>query len=341
MIKSCSKTLCLIYVGASLLLIIVTLACCSIGRYSVAFKDVLTALSNFFFGTQYEINGMDYAAVIFMRIPRILMAVLVGMSLSLSGCVYQSIFNNKLVSPDLLGVSDGSCVGATFAILLGLPSAVIMLSSFLCGLFAVGLALLIAVLMRSRTNISLVLAGIVVSAIFSSVLGLIKYAVDSLEKLETITFWIMGSFARVTMQDVLLTAPILLICAVIILLLRHPINIVSLGRAEAESLGINYGLVRILVIMCATVLTSCSTAICGTVSWIGLIIPHIARIIIGSNSVRVIPVSLFLGAISLPVIDTLCRTLTVNEIPISIVSAAFGAVVYFCILIKKGSNISD
>lgn len=331
----------LFYTGATLLIGVVIITCCSIGRYDVLFTDVLKALANYLFGAKYAIEYNVYSAVIFMRLPRVLMAVLVGIALSLSGCVYQSVFNNKLISPDLLGVSEGGCVGAAFAILIGCSSIVMMLISFACGLIAVGLALLIPVLMRNKTNVSLVLSGIVVSAIFSSILGIIKYTVDSLEKLEAITFWIMGSFARVTMQDVVIVAPIIIIATTVLILLRHRINIIALGRNEAQSLGVNFGIIRIIVVVCATLLTACSTAICGTVSWVGLIVPHIARILVGPNNVKLVPMSLLLGGVMLPIIDTLCRTLTINEIPISILTAAFGAIVFCCILIKKGRNISD
>lgn len=327
--------------AAATLLFLVLLACCCVGRYSVSYPDVMRAFLNSFFGCRFDIDGQAYNSVMLMRFPRVIMSCLVGMALSVSGCVYQSVFNNKLISPDLLGVSNGSCVGAAIAIMFGGAGAAIMGNAFLGGLVAVALALLLPVLMHNSSNLSLVLSGIVVSALFSSALGLIKYAVDSLEKLEAITFWIMGSFSSVTMHDIQLAAPFLLPAFFILLLLRHRINIVSLGETDAVMLGVNFKAVRIIVILCATVLTSCSTAICGTVSWVGLIVPHISRMLVGTNNDRLLPCSAFIGATVLPIIDTLCRTLTITEIPISILSAAFGALFYAIILIKKGRSIHD
>lgn len=276
-----------------------------------------------------------------MRFPRVFMSVFVGASLSASGSVYQSIFNNKLVSPDLLGVSEGSCVGAALAILVSGSLTVVMVNSFIFGFIAVICSLQLPKLIGNTSNISLLLSGIVISAIFSSFLGLIKYAVDSLEKLESITFWIMGSFSYVSLKDLIIVVPILIMAMAILILCRYKINILSLGLAEAQLLGVDYKLIRLVVIISSTVLTSCSTALCGTVSWIGLIVPNITRMLVGSNNMFLIPFSTIIGALLLPIIDTLCRTLTVNEIPISIISGLFGAVTYGLILIKKGKYLYD
>lgn len=331
-----SVTGCLAFTAA---LLAVVMLCCSVGRYHVSFPDILHALANYLFGADFEVGPKEYSSVVMLRLPRVLMAVIVGASLSVSGTVYQSIFNNKLISPDLLGVSMGCCVGAAFAILLGASGAAIIAGSFGAGILAVLLALLLPVLMRNTSNLSLVLSGIIVSAVFNSILGFIKYAVDSLEKLESITFWIMGSLSAVTMRQLKIVFPLFVAALTMLLLLRFQINIISLGESEATLLGIRYRLTRITVIICATVLTACATAICGTVSWVGLIIPHISRLLTGADNRELIPFSAMLGALVLPIIDTLCRTLTVNEIPISIISGAFGAMVFFMILVKKGRYI--
>lgn len=322
-------------------LLVIGFGCCTIGRYQVPVRNVVLSLSNYIMGSKFDIAGKEYSSVILIRLPRTLMAILVGSSLSLAGSVYQSVFNNKLVSPDLLGVTGGSCVGAALAILFGASGMIVMMSSFVFGLIAVCIALFLPVLMRNGSNLSLVLAGIIVSAVFNSCLGLIKYTVDSLEKLEAITFWIMGSLASVTMRDVALAFPFFMISTVVLLLLRFRINIISLGKTEANLLGVRFQTTRIIVIACATVLTACSTAICGTVSWIGLIVPHIARLIVDSDNRNLIPMSAMLGAVILPIIDTLCRTLTISEIPISIVSAALGAVIFYVILLQKGRLLND
>ena len=319
----------------------ICLLCSSIGRIEISFETVLKSFCNYIFNGNFNLNLLEYNTIINIRLPRILMSMLVGISLSLSGCVYQSVFNNELVSPDLLGVTSGSCVGAALAILFGLSGYFIITGAFAFGLLAVVIALLIPILIKSTSNVSLILSGIIVSAIFSSCLGLIKYLVDSLEKLETITFWIMGSFASVSMNDVLLTLPIILISSITLLIMSYRINIVSLGNVECTSLGINFKRNRLVVILCATLLTATSTAICGTVSWIGLIIPHIAKLIVGNDSRKKMPLACILDIVILPLIDTLCRTISIAEIPISIVSAAFGAIVYLILLMLKKRNIYD
>lgn len=331
----------LLYPIEILIALVIIIICCSFGRYQVSFFEVIKSLANYLFNAKFNVETNAYNSVIMMRLPRVLMAVLVGMALSVSGCVYQSTFNNSLVSPDLLGVSNGSCVGAAAVIMLGGAGEAIVGGAFLFGIIGVTLSLLLSSLMRNSSNICLVLSGIIVSALFSSMLGLIKYAVDSLEKLETITFWIMGSFSKITINDVFLIGTIIIISVIIIMLLRFRINIISLGKEEAESLGTNYKAIRIAIIILATLLTASSTSICGTISWIGLIVPHISRLFVGSNNKDLLPMSAFIGAIILPVIDTFCRTLTINEIPISIVSAAVGAFTYAIVLIKNGRMIHD
>lgn len=335
------KKIRVMFAAAALLILILVLVCCSVGRYQVSPSDVVKSLSNYLFGSNFVVGKNEYSSVVLMRLPRTLMAVLVGASLSISGCVYQSVFNNKLVSPDMLGVTGGSCVGASLAILFGASSAMIMASSFVFGIIAVCLALALPVLIRNTSNLALVLSGIIVSAIFNSALGLIKYTVDSLEKLETITFWVMGSLSGVTMNQVNLAAPFMLISIAVLLLLKYRINIVSLGESESSLLGVRFRATRGCVIICATILTSCSTAVCGTISWIGLIIPHIARLLVGSDNRYLLPFSTLMGAAVVPVMDTLCRTLTINEIPISIISSAFGALVFVIILLQKGNLSND
>jgi len=218
----------------ALAVILVMLTCCSLGRYYVSLEDVFRALSNYLIGTKYVIERKAYTSVVLMRLPRIVMSVLVGSSLSISGCVYQSVFNNKLVSPDLLGVTEGSCVGAALAILLGGSGVAIMIHSFLFGIFAVVLTLFLTSMMRNSANITMVLSGIIISAVFSSALGLIKYAVDSLEKLEAITFWIMGSFSSVTMKEVMNSAPFIIGATIVLIVLRYRINIISLGKMSQK-----------------------------------------------------------------------------------------------------------
>ena len=276
-----------------------------------------------------------------IRIPRTLAAFMVGACLSISGLVYQTTFNNKLVSPDVLGVSAGCSVGAGIAILLGLSTGMIRIMAFGFGFFAVLIAILLPKLFKNRSALTLVLSGIIVGVFMDSVLALIKYIADKNDKLGDIVFWIMGSLVGIQTDEVINSTLINLVPFIILIVMGWRINVVSLGMEEAESLGINYKINRLIIIACSTLLTANCVSICGNVGWIGLVIPHIARAFVGDDARISMPVSAMCGGLFLMIVDVLSRVVSVNEIPLSIITGFSGAIIYTIVLAKRGRYLND
>ena len=275
-----------------------------------------------------------------LRVPRAVGAFFVGGALALSGATYQGVFKNPLVSPDLLGISSGACVGAAGAILLGLNTWGIQISAFVTGIAAVALTALVPRLLKNSSMTMLVLSGIVVSGIMNSLLGLLKYVADPETELAAITYWQLGSMTKVMTADLIRALPAILVCTVLLLLLRWRLNLLSLGEGEARMLGVNTGLLKAVVIACSTMLTACSVSLCGTIGWVGLVIPHLSRMLVGADNTRSLPVAFLLGGLFLLVIDTLARTITSAEIPLSVLTGIVGAPFYSFVLAKQRMKLS-
>ena len=247
----------------------------------------------------------------------------------------------NIVSPDLLGISSGACVGAAFAILLELPAPLVQLSALGTGLLTVILTTLIPGLFRNRSSLMLVLSGVIMSGFMSALLGIAKYVADPENHLATIVYWTMGSFSNVRMKDVLLISPPILAAMAALLLLRWRVNLLSLGDAEAGSLGVNVRRARGVTILFSTVLTACAVCLCGTIGWAGLIVPHLGRLIVGQDNRYLLPMSAVLGALFLVVVDTLARNLTGSEIPLSIITGVLGAPLFVWLLARQRARIGD
>ena len=276
-----------------------------------------------------------------IRIPRALASFMVGACLSVAGLVYQTTFNNKLVSPDILGVSSGCCVGAGIAILLGMPAGMIRIMAFIIGFVAVSIAIILPKLFQNHSALTLVLSGIIVGSFMDSILAIIKYIADHREKLADIVFWIMGSLAGIQMDEVLISASISIIPFAVLLFMGWRINVVSLGLEEAQSLGINYKRDRLIIIACSTLLTANCVSISGNVGWIGLVNPHIARAFVGDDARMAIPVAAVSGGLFLMCVDVLSRIVSVNEIPLSINTGFIGAIIYTIVLVRRGRYLND
>lgn len=305
-----------------------------LGRYQIRidhfFKAVFT--NDTAFRTQRSI-------ITNLRFPRTIMAAFVGIGLSLSGLLYQETFRNKLVSPDLLGVSTGASVGAALAIILGLSSAFISIFAFLMGLATVAITVLISKLFKNGSSTILLLSGIIVGGFMSAVLSIMKYLSNDITTLASITYWLMGSFESASMTRDYILMGVVVVCVVVLMLISHPINLINQGRSEAQTKGINYNFYRLLVIILSTVLTAISVCFCGTISWIGLIIPHIVRLLVGRDAKRTIPLCVTFGATFMIVVDIISRSFTDSEIPLSAVTGLFGTVVFVIILIIKRRNL--
>lgn len=330
------KTYSLIFISLLIILFVLIVLTLCIGKYEVSPLECLSIL----FNLNKNSSEMTINVIWGLRLPRILGAILVGAALSISGSAYQGIYRNPLISPDFLGVSSGACIGAAIAILLSLPSSLISLFAFIGGIIAVIITSLIPTFIKNRSNIMLILSGIIVSSLMSSILGLLKFIADPESELASITYWTMGSFSYVSLQEIIPMILILVPSIIILILLSWWIDVVSIGENEAKSLGANTKLIKTIVIVCATLLTSGSVCLAGTIGWVGLIIPHFSRLLVGSSNKKVIPISALLGSIFMLLVDTLTRTIGIIEMPVSIMTGIIGAPFFIWLLIKRKDTIS-
>ena len=267
-----------------------------------------------------------------LRIPRIIAAILVGAALSVSGAAYQGVFKNQLVSPDLLGVSAGACVGAATAIIFDLSLLWIQIFAFGFGLAAVAITLTIPKMMGRTSTLMLVLSGIIVSGLMGSIIGFLKYVADPETKLPDIVYWQLGSLAKLDSDNLIYVAPVMIICAILLIAMSWRINLLSLGDESAARLGVNVAFERAVIIICATLLTACSVCISGIVAWVGLLMPHLARMLVGANNIKSMPASIFMGAIFLLFVDTLARSISVSEVPLGVLTGFIGTVFFVWVL---------
>ena len=317
----------------SALIVILFFVSMSVGRYRIPFSDVIK------YFTGQTVPELSTRVIAYLRLPRTLLAVLVGCALAVSGAIYQSAFNNKLVSPDLLGVSSGASVGACFAILLGLSGVFISLFSFVMGFIAVILTVLIAKIFKNKSNVVLLLSGIAVGGLMSSGVGLMKYLADDEMKLAEMTYWLLGDLSGTTMKEVWIMLPIVVASCVVTVLTSWRVNIVSLGAKESKALGINYKANMGILIGIATLLTAGAVSVSGTIGWIGLVIPNVVRLIVGSDNKKVLPLSMLSGAAFMVIVDMLARTLAPNEIPLSVITGIIGTPLFIYAIFKRRKEL--
>lgn len=280
-----------------------------------------------------------YSAVVSVRLPRVVGAIFVGAALAIAGATFQGIFRNPLVSPDLLGISNGAAVGAAAAILLRLPSITIQFTAGLAGLLTVFITTRIPRLFRNNSPLMLVLAGVIMSGFMASLLGVAKFVADPQNELAEIVFWTLGSLVPVAMSDIALVAVPMVLATTVLILLRWRVTLLSLGDAEAQSLGINVKRTRGVMILCATVVTAGSVCLAGTIGWVGLVIPHLGRLIIGDENRFLVPLSAALGALFMVVVDTLARTVTGSEIPLGVITGILGAPLFIWFLSRQRAHV--
>ena len=273
-----------------------------------------------------------------IRIPRILMSLMAGAGLASSGAAFQSLFANPLATPDTLGVANGASFGAALALLLGAGAMEVKGLSLLCGLAAIVLVFAVTRGMgqRNPSMLMVILAGMVISSLFSALVSLIKYVADPQDVLPVITFWLMGRFSGITKSSMLFSAPLIGAGVLLIYLLRFRLNALSLSEDEAKAMGVNLRRVRALVILAAAVCTAAVVSVCGVIGWVGLLIPHISRMLFGSDNRYVVPSSILSGALFLLLADTAARCMNAAEIPVSILTAVIGAPVFILLLRKTG-----
>lgn len=320
-----------ILVLLAVLLAIVTVIAAGIGPYPIAPADVISAITRKLSG---HAPSTTIDTVLFnIRMPRVAAAALVGAALAAAGAAFQSMFRNPLVSPDILGVSTGAGLGAVTGILLGLPVITIQLFGFAGGLVTVLLVAALARALRGGGDILvLVLSGIVIGALAGAAISLVKVLADPYEQLPAVTFWLLGSLAGVRMDDVLRTAPAVLLSLIPLLLLRWRIGILTLGDDEARALGINVQRLRAIVIVAATLMTASVVAISGVIGWVGLMIPHMARFLVGARFDRLLPAAILLGAAFMIGVDTLARSAARIEVPLGVLTAVIGGPIFVWLL---------
>lgn len=305
-----------------------------IGRYAISPLEVVQSLIHYFVPSSAGVDEIKYNVIMQVRMPRIILSMIIGAGLAASGTAYQCIFGNPLVSPDILGVSAGAGFGAALAILLSASAVGIQSQALFFGLLAVVIVLIISKVRKKTQIYMLVLSGVIVSALFEALISMVKYVADPQDELPAITVWLMGSLASASYQDVIIAAITILPCIGILYALRWQMNLLSLNEDEARSLGIKVEQMRLLIIIVSTLITAVSVSLCGVIGWIGLVIPHVARFLIGNDHRGLVPACILLGATYLLIIDGIARTLSAAELPISILTAIIGAP-FFAIMLRK------
>lgn len=305
-----------------------------IGRYELSIRDILSILIEKEKWISNPERVIEYSLVREIRLPRALLAFIVGGALSISGGALQGMFRNPLVDSGMLGVSAGAGFGACLGILFFPNSLMIYFLAFFFGVFAVLLSYLTGKIYDSAPTVTLVLGGVVISAIFSALISFVKYVADPLEKLPTITFWLMGTLNRANFQDMPVALVPIAIGVTGIILVRWQINVLSLGDKEASTLGVNTNFYRAIVIICTSIATAGAVCVSGTIGWVGLIIPHIVRMLVGNDNRVLLPVSLSLGGSFLLIVDLIARSIVSTEIPLGVLTAMIGGP-FFILILKR------
>lgn len=327
-------------VGAPTLMTALLVCACavglSVGRYSIGLGDVVTVVVGWV-GIGPGSAGVaetDWRVIELVRAPRLLVAGLSGAGLALAGAVLQGVFRNPLVGPQMIGVSSGAAFGGVLAILTGAGAAALIGSAFAFGLTAILIVCLISRYDGRSPILMLVLSGVVISAVFSALVSLLTYMADPNDTLPAIVFWLMGSFATASYEKAAIIAGAVALCGVPLLAMRFSINVLSLGDEEAQALGVKVERTRWFALICLTGITAASVAIAGVVGWVGLVVPHLARMAVGPDHRHLLPASALLGASYMIIVDTAARTLIPAEIPLGILTAVIGAPI-FAVLLRR------
>lgn len=314
----------------------------SLGRYMIPLPTILEIFGRSLFGGHAHVPAAAVTVLYTVRLPRILAAALIGGALATAGATYQGLFRNPMVSPDILGATSGAGFGAALGLMLSLNLLGVSVLAFVMGVCAVLLSYTISLIIGRGENavLLLVLTGMVVYNLFLAFISITKYVADPNNKLPAITFWLMGGLSTITMANLGLLLPPLLVGFIPIFLLRWNLNVLSFGEEEAQTMGANTKRLRWIFILCATLLTAASVAVSGIIAWVGLVIPHVARLFVGPNYKYLIPASLLTGATFLMIADDLARTAFAAEIPLGILTSIIGAPFFIFLLLKGRARFS-
>ena len=327
----------------ALVLLVCTLGSFVLGRYPVSIREVLGILRNRLmgsFGVETPVfwTSQMEAAVWNIRLPRVLLSILVGACLAAAGAAYQGVFQNPMAAPDILGASAGAGFGAALAILLGLSSAGITLGAFASSLLTVALVFSVSRRAKGDRILGLVLAGIMVSSLFQAGTSFIKLVADPSNQLPQITYWLMGSLSGARWSEIRFVVLPMLAGLIPLLLLRWQLNVVTMGDDEARAMGVNAPRIRILIVICSTLVTASAVSVSGMIGWVGLVIPHMTRRLVGSDYRFLMPASMLGGGIFLLIVDNISRNVTASGIPIGILTAFVGAPFFLWLITGKGDH---
>ena len=309
-----------------------------VGRYGVPLGQVVRILLSGVLPLEQTWTDNMAIAVLNVRLPRILLACLVGCGLSAAGTGYQTVFQNPMAAPDILGASSGACFGAALAIMTGQSAVMITVFAFLASLLSVALVYLVGNHTRGNRVVNLLLAGIMVGSLFSACTSYIKLVADPTNQLPQITYWLMGSLSGTRMGTVKFAAVCMAVGLVPLLLLRWRMNLLTLSPDEARAMGVHTDRLRLAVILSSTVLTAAAVSVSGMIGWVGLVIPHLSRRIVGSDCRRLMPMACLFGAAFLLLVDNMARCLTATEIPIGILTAFVGAPFFIYLMVRGGDR---
>ena len=309
-----------------------------VGRYGVPLGQVVRILLSGVLPLEQTWTDNMAIAVLNVRLPRILLACLVGCGLSAAGTGYQTVFQNPMAAPDILGASSGACFGAALAIKTGQSAVMITVFAFLASLLSVALVYLVGNHTRGNRVVNLLLAGIMVGSLFSACTSYIKLVADPTNQLPQITYWLMGSLSGTRMGTVRFAAVCMAVGLVPLLLLRWRMNLLTLSPDEARAMGVHTDRLRLAVILSSTVLTAAAVSVSGMIGWVGLVIPHLSRRIVGSDCRRLMPMACLFGAAFLLLVDNMARCLTATEIPIGILTAFVGAPFFIYLMVRGGDR---
>lgn len=306
----------------------------ALGAYAISPFEVFEIIVSRFTGNTEGVDQMAAGIVWQTRLPRALAAALVGAGLAATGALFQGLFRNPLAAPDTLGVSNGAGFGAGLAIILGASAVGTQLGAIAFGLAAVGLTF--AVVSRGRANtVTLILSGMLIGSLFSSLVALLKFVADPTEKLPQIVYWLMGSLSNITYESILMILPLYIVAMAVLFLYRWRVNVLSLGDKEAKSFGLNVARDRGILIVACSVVTALVVSISGIIGWVGIVVPHLARMLVGPDFRRLLPASISLGICYLIAIDDLCRTVTAFEIPIGVITGIIGVPMFLCFIYRR------
>ncbi|MGI5219493.1 FecCD family ABC transporter permease [Nocardia sp. CA-290969] len=325
--------------GFTAVLVVVALAALAIGRYTVPPNEIVRILLGQFLPLAQTWYPQEQTVILEVRLPRVLLSILLGAGLALTGAVMQAVFRNPLASAQVLGVSSGASFGGVLVLLAGFGGAALVGGAFAGGVLALALVVAIARAVPGAPLLMIILGGTVVGAMFQAMVSFITYIADPYSELPSIVFWLMGSLATASYTKVLTAAVPILLAGVVVLALRWRLNILAMGDEDATALGIEPRRMRTLLLVCVALITAGSVSVAGVIGWVGLVVPHLVRMLVGTDNRRVLPVSALLGAAYLTAIDTLSRSLTTAEIPIGILTAIIGAPFFVILLIRNRSRL--